>query len=371
MITFLKRLVLLVILMGFSDQLSAAEFLYLAAGNTITVKAIDQSSGKLSAHQTLKLDGAGPITFSPDKTFLYIIAKAPGLKKQLSIATYKIADDAKLTLLNNAPIHMRPAYLHIDARGNYLTGNHYREGKMSVWKLRKGVYEGETVQELTLDNKAHSTIFSKDNKYILVPATGPNKVFQIQFDENTGKVTPNDPAFASGPAKGAREPRHLVFNHKLNIAYTTQERLNPGVATWTWNPEKGLLKLIQNIVTTKENVESITTADLHITPDNKFLYISNRDKKNERDSIIGFKIDSQNGRLNFIQHFPSEHIPRSFCINKSGKYIYVAGQGDAKLGVYKINPDNGNLKKITQYETGVSPIWVTTLIKSVDVLPLN
>ena len=62
MITFLKRLVLLVILMGFSDQLSAAEFLYLAAGNTIAVKAIDQSSGKLSTHQTLKLDGAGPIT---------------------------------------------------------------------------------------------------------------------------------------------------------------------------------------------------------------------------------------------------------------------------------------------------------------------
>ena len=365
MMTFLKRIFLLVILIGLGlyDRLSAAEFLYLAAGNTIVVKAIDQSTGKLSEYQTLKLDGAGPFTFSPDKTFLYIVANATGSKKHISIATYKIADDAKLTLLKNEPIHMRPAYLHTDAKGKFITGNHYREGKMSVWKLTKGIYEGETVQELTLEKMTHATIFTKDNKYILVPATGPNKVFQIKFDENTGRVTSNDPAFASGPEKGAREPRHLIFNRTLNIAYTTQERINPGVATWIWDQEKGLLKLIQNIVTTKENVETITTADLHITPDNKYLYISSRDKKNERDSIIGFKIDQKSGRLSLMKHFPSEHIPRSFCINKSGKYIYVAGQGDDRLGVYKIDPTNGHLEKITQYKTSASPIWVTTLIK--------
>ena len=361
--TFLKLISLIVVCMGLCSPASAAEFLYLAAGNEIAVKAIDQSTGKLSEHQTLKRDGAGPFTFSPDKTFLYIVATVPGSKKQMSIATYKVAKDARLTLLENAPIHMRPSYLHTDASGKYIVGNHYGEGKMSVWRLTRGVYEGETVQELTLEKRVHATIFSKENTYILVPATRPNKVFQVKFDESTGKVTLHDPAFASGPEEGAREPRHLVFNRKLNIAYTTQERFNPGVATWTWDPENGRLELIQDIVTTKEHVERITTADLHITPDNKFLYISSRDTKNERDGIIGFKIDPQSGRLTVINHFPSEHIPRSFCINKSGRYLYVAGLGDAKLGVYKINPDNGHLKKITQYQTGARPIWVTTLIK--------
>ncbi len=234
---------------------------------------------------------------------------------------------------------------------------------MSVWKFTEGVYRGETVQEFTLEQKAHSTVFSQDNQYILVPATGPNKVFQLIFDEKTGNVALNEPAFASGPEEGARQPRHLVFNRKLDIAYTTQERMNPGVATWTWEPEKGLLKLIENIVTTREDVESITMADLHITPDNKFLYISNRDDKNTRDSIIGFRIDPKNGSLSLIKHFPSEHIPRSFCISKSGKYLYVAGKGDAKLGVYEIHSNTGHLEKIKQYETGALPIWVTTLIK--------
>ena len=361
--TFFKRVILFCFLMGIYDQIFAAEYLYLSGGNTITVKEINESTGKLREHQTLQLKGAGPITFSPNKTFLYIVAKTPGSANSMSIATYKIAHDAKLKLLQNAPINMRPAYLHTDAKGNYITGNHYREGKMSVWKLTKGIYEGETVQELTLEKNAHSTIFSKDNRYILVPATGPNKIFQIKFDERTGKVTLNDPAFANGPANGAREPRHLVFNRKLNIAYTTQEGINPGVAIWSWDSQKGILKLIQNIVTTQENDEGITTADLHITPDNKFLYISSRDTNNKRDSLIGFNIDPKSGRLSTTKNFPCEHIPRSFTINQSGKYIYVAGQGDSKIGVYKIDPANGHLEKVIQYETSFSPIWVTTLIK--------
>ncbi|WP_447969324.1 lactonase family protein [Nitrospira sp. M1] len=361
--TVVKHMLLLIVFMSGSFHASAAEFLYLASGNTISVKVIDQTTGTLREHQTLKLKGTGPIAFSPNQSFLYIVEQQPRSKKQQFIATYTIGNDGKLTLQQESPINMPTEYLHADATGQYLAGSHYGKGKMSIWKLTDGVYEGETVQEFSLEQQAHSTVFAKDNQYILVPATGPNKVFQIRFYEKTGRVTANQPAFATGPKTGARQPRHLVFNRQLDIAYTTQERMNPGVATWKWNPKKGTLTLIENIVTTQEHVKSITTADLHITPDNTFLYISNRDDKKKRDSIIGFRIDPENGRLSLIKHFPSEHIPRSFCIAKSGKYLYVAGKGDAKLGVYEIHSDTGELEKITQYQTGASPIWVTTLVK--------
>ncbi|MGB0909130.1 MAG: lactonase family protein [Nitrospirales bacterium] len=363
LMAFLQRTVFIIVVLGIPCQGYAAEYLYLASGDTIAVKAIDQQTGTLRDHQIVNLDGAGPMTFSPDHTFLYIVAKLPGSQKPFSIATYRIEDDAKLTLVHNAPIPMRTTYLQTNAKGDFLIGNHYKYGKMSVWKLSKGVYEGEIVQEILLEKQTHSAVFSQDSRYILVPATGPNKVFQITFDANSGKVALNTPTFASGPTIGAREPRHLVFNRQLDIAYTTQERMHPGVATWTWDSEKGLLKLTQNIVTTKENVKSISTADLHITPNNQFLYISSRDDEHQRDSIIFFKIDPKDGHLSLINHFPSEHFPRSFCISKSGKFLYVAGQGDARLGVYKIHPDTGYLKKITQYQTGARPTWVTTLVR--------
>jgi len=363
MMTLLKRILVLMVFMSLPYQTFATEYLYLASGNTITVKANDQDTGTLRDYQTVKLDGTGPIAFSPDHSFLYIVIQAQRSKRQQFIATYTIGNDGKLTFQQKSAINMPSEYVQADATGQYLIGSHYGKGKMSVWKLTKGVYEGETVQEFTLEQQAHSTVFSKDNHYILVPATGPNKVFQMTFDEKTGRVAFNNPAFARGPKIDARQPRHLVFNRKLNIAYTTQERMNPGVATWEWNPENGVLNLLENIVTTNDHVKSITTADLHITPDNQFLYISNRDDKNKRDSIIGFRIDPKNGRLSLIKHFPSEHVPRSFCISQSGTYLYVAGKGDAKLGVYQIHPDTGELEKITQYKTGANPIWVTTLVK--------
>ena len=44
------------------------------------------------------------------------------------------------------------------------------------------------VQELTVEKCAHSTVFSPDNRWLLVPATCPNKVFLNRFDPESGKL---------------------------------------------------------------------------------------------------------------------------------------------------------------------------------------
>ena len=211
-------------------------------------------------------------------------------------------------------------------------------------------------------------MFSPDNHWLLVPATGPNKVFINHFTAQIGSSEPNDPPFASGP-KGnqeAKQPRHLIFHPNLSIAYTTNEREQPGVGVWQWDTEKGILNSIQNIVTQPEGFRGqITTADLHLTPDARFLYVSNRDVSQRgsttgEDSIVGFSVDPQTGYLKLIGHYPCERIPRSFTIDKLGKFLYVAGQGDARIGAYRIE-ESGALKKINQYEVEKGPIWIETL----------
>ena len=102
-----------------------------------------------------------------------------------------------------------------------------------------------------------------------------------------------------------------------------------------------------------------------MTPDGRFLYLSNRDitqrdAPDGEDSIVGFGVDPQTGQLTMIGHTPCERIPRSFAIDKLGKFLYVAGQGDAKLGAYQIE-ESGVLKKIKQYQVGKGPIWVETM----------
>ncbi|MGB0583344.1 MAG: lactonase family protein, partial [Limisphaerales bacterium] len=344
---------------------AADQRLYLAAGGKLTVHRIDADTGKLSVQQELDLPGAGPFTRSPDGKFLYVMA---GSGKQAAMATLDFNAKGELKLRHQAPINLRAGYLDVEDHGTYIAGNHYGPGKATIWKLKDGIYRGHTVQEIELEQRAHSSIFSPDNQWLLVPATGPNKVFVNRFDVHTGKATPNAPPFAPGPEgqNHARQPRHLVFHPNGNIVYTTNEREKPGVGIWLWDTKKGTLETIQDIITQPKGFDgNITTADLHLTPNNKFLYVSNRDitQRNApvgRDSIVGFHVSEKNGRLTMIGHTPCERHPRSFTIDTTGRYLYVAGQVDSRLGAYRIDQKTGQLKKIAQYEVGSRPTWVET-----------
>jgi len=350
------------------DPRDSEQRLYLAAGDKITLFEVNKASGELTVLQELPLAGTGPFTFAPNRKLMYAAASMPGgPKKSQGIATVEIGKGGRLKLANVAKVNLRPGYLMTDNNGEFLAGNHYGPGKATIWKIDP-IYRGVTLHELTLEQKAHSAVFSPDNHWLLVPATGPNKVFVNHFTAQVGTSEPNDPPFASGPTgeSEARQPRHLIFHSNLSVAYTTNEREQPGVGVWQWDTEAGTLKTIQNIVTQPKGFDGkITTADLHLTPDARFLYVSNRDITRRaaptgNDSIVGFSVDPQTGLLEMIGHQPCERVPRSFTIDKLGKFLYVAGQGDAKLGAYEIGT-SGALKKLKQHKVGKNPIWVETL----------
>lgn len=351
----------------------AEQRLYLAAGNQLTTYRIDGNSGNLKVVQNLPLAGAGPFTFSPNRQRMYAVAASTKkATKTPAIATLDIQKDGSLKLAHIAPVNLRPGYLKTDSNGAYLAGNHYGPGKATIWAIEKGIYQGLTVTELTLEKNAHCARFSPDNQWLLVPATGPNKVFVNRFDAQTGAARPNTPPFASGPSgdQDAQQPRHLIFHPTKNLVYTTNERKHAGVGVWNWDAKKGQLKPVQNVVTEPKGFKgTITTADLHMTSDARFLYISNRDTT-KRDattgsnSIVGFRIDPSSGHLTFIGHYPCEGVPRSFAIDATDRFVFVAGQRDDRLGVFKINTTTGALTKINQYQTGSRPIWVESLLLS-------
>ena len=341
-------------------SLVAQELLYLSSGDALEVKRINPQTGMLLDFQTIELKGISVFTFSRNKKFLYAKARIDGDLKNPSIATYKVAADGKLTLIYNAPISGKPTELKTDHSDNYIAGADYGRGTASIWKLENSVYKGALIQEILLEKNAHAVRFSPNNKMLFIPATGPNKIFQLAFDQKTGKVAQTTPAL--GPETGAAQPRHLVFHPALDVAYSTQERNKPGVAVWYWKPSKGTLELVQTLTSSEDTSGRIMTADLHMSPDTKFLYISMRDPQKELDQIITYKINAADGSLTLINKFPSEHIPRSFCLNKTGDFAFVAGLRENKLGIYKINKTTGDLIKVMQYETGKNPIWVETLL---------
>ena len=352
-----KVCVILSLLITISST-QAAELLYLASGGAIEVKKIDPATGKLSDFQKVEFTKLSKFTFSRSNKFLYAQAALKDNPKQATIITYKVAEDGELTYVNNAPINGGTTELKTDQTDNYIAFADYGGGTATVCKLENGIFKGKEIQKIKLEKKAHAARFSPDNKMLMIPATGPNVVFQLAFDAETGKITKKNAAPST--SQGACQPRHLIFHPEMNIAYSTQERVNPGVGVWKWDPAKGQLKFLQEIMSNKETTGSLTTADLHMSPDNKYLYASLRDKNKKQDAILLYKIKTD-GTLQYVNRFPCENIPRSFCLNKTGDFLYVAGQRADMMGVYKINKANGHLSKVTHYKTGKGPIWVETL----------
>lgn len=348
----------------FSFSVEAEErFVYLSAGGGVTVFQVDLDSGKLSEIQ--QNSGAGLTAITRDQKRLYRVGGG-------EVESYEILDSGKLESLGKEPTEAKAGYLGLDATDRFFAGSNYGGGSVAVWVIGEdGVAKGTPVAEMMLEKAAHSSVFAPGNDFLLVPATTPNKVFQMRFDAGTGGIEKNDPFFVSGPTgeNTAQQPRHIVFHQNGKFAYTTLERESPGVGVWKWNADAGSLELVQNIITLPDGFPgTITTADLHLTPDARFLYVSNRDLTDRKavtgnSSIVGFEVDSDSGKLTLIGHTHVPQIPRGFTIDRAGEYLYAAGQVAAKLEVFRIHPETGALTSVQLLDVGKGPNWVRCVTK--------
>ena len=85
------------------------------------------------------------------------------------------------------------------------------------------------------------------------------------------------------------------------------------------------------------------SSDVHISPDGKFLYATNRGKEN---NIAIFKV-LNDGKLESIGYKKTggKH-PRTFAIDETGKFIIVNNVGTNSAVVFKRNLETGMMKKI-------------------------
>ncbi len=359
----MKRLLLtllcLILNIVWSPLASAEQrFVYLSAGGQVTVFQADPDSGKLTEIQANP--GAGLTAITRDKKTLYRIGGQ-------EVETYRIEKSGKLSSRGSEPTTAKAGYLGLDQTERFIAGNNYGEGSVAVWAIDdKGILRGEPVATMMLEKAAHSSVFSPGNGTLLVPATTPNKVFQLPFTIKAGALAFGESSSVSGP-KGegtAQQPRHLVFHPNRRVAYTTLERESPGVGVWKWSEEKGGLTLKQNLISTPEGYTgSATTADLHLTPNTRFLYVSNRDLTDRKaltgnSSIVGYRVDPAGGELTLVGHTPCPQVPRSFAIDQNGEFLYAAGQTAAKLEVFRINSETGALTSIEMIDTLKGPNWV-------------
>jgi 6-phosphogluconolactonase len=105
---------------------------------------------------------------------------------------------------------------------------------------------------------------------------------------------------------------------------------------------------------TNEKATAIKVADIRITPDGKWLYVSER----ATNTITAFSVDHYLGNLTYIGSYDTEKVPRGINIDPNGNFVIAAGQKSDHVSVHAINSETGELKLLDRYELGKDPNWI-------------
>ena len=98
-------------------------------------------------------------------------------------------------------------------------------------------------------------------------------------------------------------------------------------------------------------------ADLHLTPDGRFLFTSERTSS----LLTLFGVDQEDGALTPLDHFPTESCPRGFAIDHSGHYLIATGQRSRSVAVHRIAAQTGELSLSSRHPVGEGAMWVRVL----------
>jgi len=348
-------------------------FVYISNGGdgNIDVMKLNHETGDLTMVEKVP---AGPnvmhMALSPDHRFLYASVRS----EPFSIISYSInSETGRLTQLSKESLPDNMVYISVDNIGRFLLSVSYTGAKIVVNPIESnGLVQAEPIQIIPTGPKPHSILVDQSNRFVYVPHLGNDQIKQFLFNASTGTLTPNDPDVVY--TKDGSGPRHFDFSPNNKFVYVSNE-MDGTVYSYEMSNKTGTLTEIQRILVLPPNINlepstavagyggqdmedgkptTIKVADIHITPDGKWLYVSER----ATNTITAFAVDRQLGNLTYIGTYDTEKMPRGINIDPNGNFVTVAGQKSDHVSVHEINPETGELKLLDRYESGKDPNWI-------------
>ena len=324
-----------------------------------------QPGARVAAAKTV-----GPMAVSPDKRFLIAGVRS----KPYSAYTYSIdRASGALKLAGTGPLAESFPYISLDRSGRFLLCASYGANLVSVNPVGADGRVGEPMQVIPTARNAHAIRTDNTNRFVFVPHLGTDQVFQFLFDEKSGRLSANtQPVLQMKVGTG---PRHLIMSPDNRFVYLLNE-LTATVATLALDGRTGLLSEVSSTsalppdsklvpgaprgavgvagAPVRNTDNDIWAADLHLTPNGRFLYASER-----TGSTIGaLSVDAATGKLTYLGSTPTEKQPRGFRIDPAGRFMVVSGEKSDTISSYSIDASSGALKLIGRYPTGKGSNWV-------------
>jgi 6-phosphogluconolactonase len=315
-------------------------------------------SGELTLKSITPALNPAVLHIHPKLPVLYAIAERIDTNGLVYI--YNIGEDMSLSLQQTyGALGKSTCYMGINAREKRGILSNYWDSRIDTLRLSEtGEIEGcvqsffqhaqQNYRQVTdkhdhwanrqVGPHAHSVHFW--HQWVFIPDLGEDAIFQYDFiDQQLANYQVNKLAAGSGP-------RHMVIHPCLDIAYVSNElasTVTMGLLDNT-EPQKFKSRFIpmQYISTLPEQctVENYVS-ELSLSPDGRFLYVSNRG----HNSLALLSIDQANGNLNLVANFSTEgQFPRHFALSPDGKFIVVANQNSNAIKVFARDAESGRLK---------------------------
>jgi len=250
----------------------------------------------------VKLRSKSPKTINPgyfeisaNGEYLYC-ANDMGYAYDGYVSAFKFdSTEEKLFFLNKEKTGGKnPCHIAVNSDGNKIAVTNYSESSMGLFdiiengKLEEtpvifkfyGISVNPNRQEVS---HVHSSNFSFDDKHIIIPDLGTDKLHLLHQQSNLGyKIYDGNAVMRNKLGSG---PRHLAFHPNKKFVYIINE-LSGMVTNYTYNNDNGLLTEHDYTLSyaAPQEDDDYGSADIHISPDGKFLYTSNRW---EKENTIG------------------------------------------------------------------------------------
>jgi 6-phosphogluconolactonase (cycloisomerase 2 family) len=303
---------------------------------TVSVFSIDRTDGHLTLLNTVRSGGAGPTYASihPSGQFIFVANYFGG-----SVAVLPILYDGRLgsaTDIKTDAGKIGPTRATNAPEGSFAFSGHDR-------------------------THAHMIKADPSGRFVLHVDLGLDKIFVWKFDEQTGRLTPNESPAVSLPAGDG--PRHFDFHPNSRWFYSIQEE-GSTIVLFDYDGRMGRLTARQTVSTLPQGFAgSNFCSEILVSIDGRFVYAGNR----LHDSIGIFSV-GQNGELMFVgEEWTRGNYPRSFNFDPTGQYLYSCNQRGDNIAVFKVNRKTGSLKFTGHY----TPVGNPSIIVFLDLAKAN
>ncbi|EGZ30395.1 hypothetical protein PHYSODRAFT_476801 [Phytophthora sojae] len=240
-----------------------------------------------------------------------------------------------------------PAHVTLSPNEDFVAVANYA-GSLSLFPLyENGTVAPETFYEafpngshVVMDNQAtghiHSTRWLPNSNHVVAANLGGDTLLEYELDAKNQTLNSLDTVYRP-PGSG---PRHSALSSNGDFLYVTNE-LSNAVGVYKINQQEALLEspAVQNISTIPANFTTTTTAaDIHLSKNGKFVYVSNRG----HNSIAIYAINEADGTLTSLGWESTRgRTPRGFTIYED--WLIVGNQNTNDVYVFKVDEVTGLL----------------------------